>query len=92
MPAIIFIYIKWVLVINRGLQIYWHCSIIFGNCCRCEVLELMVLFTQSSPEAAGGSLLVTVDSADSTTTKALTLLPTCLCYCHCCWLLEAGTV
>lgn len=56
------------------------------------MLGLMVLFTQSSREAAGGSLLVTVDSAGSTTTKAPTLLATCLHYRPGCRLSEAGTV
>lgn len=64
----------------------------FGSCCGCEVLELMVLFTQVSPEAVGGSLLVTVDSAGSTTTKAPTLPLTRLRYGRRCCLSEAGTV
>lgn len=66
-------------------------KLIFGSCCGCEALELMVVFTQSSPEAAGGSLLVTGDSAGSTATKAPTLLATCLRYRHRCHLSEAGT-
>lgn len=52
---------------------------------------MMKIFTQSSPEAEDDFLQVTVGSASSTTTKALTSLMSCLRYCQRRLLLVAGT-
>lgn len=54
-------------------------------------VELMMIFTQSSPEAMDDFLLVTVGSASSTTTKALMLPLSHLHYCRHRLLLVAGT-
>lgn len=61
--------------VTVSLNCFWF-NTLTGCCCleyNVNMSADVVIFTQSSPEAVGDFLLVTVCSASSTTTKAPTL-------------------